>query len=116
MVRQKNFDLLLPGLTFQFGNAILSRYPVTNAKLIDYPAQHEWERWLAGKKSGVWATLNFPGGERVDVVAVHLEHRDESTRADAAELLLEIAERPEVQRLVLAGDFNSTPTFNDSRF
>ena len=44
------------------------------------------------------------------MVAVHLEHRSESTRVDSAEVLLDLIDPSAAIPLVVAGDFNSTPS------
>lgn len=110
VVEQRNLDFgwIIGGC--QFGNAILSRYPVVKTKVLDYPAEKEWESWLVGQKRGVVATLKLPSNQLVDVAAIHLEHRRESTRIGSAKILLELAGRPDANPLILAGDFNSTPT------
>lgn len=117
VVEQRNLDFgwVLGGI--QIGNAILSRHPIVKTEVLDFPPEQTWESWLVGKKRGVLATLELPNDQRVEVAAIHLEHRGESTRVGAAELLLEIASRPNVDRLVLAGDFNSSPSgYPSARF
>ncbi|MDX1631709.1 MAG: hypothetical protein R3234_07600, partial [Thermoanaerobaculia bacterium] len=50
-VEQRNFDLSLPGLDFAFGNAILSRVPVLEARRLELPVHSRLEEVIAGTKS-----------------------------------------------------------------
>jgi len=106
-VEQRNLDLTLPFLRLRFGNAVLSRHPISRAKLVDYPGLVWWEAVLAGKKKGVVCTVDLPSGSAVRVLAVHLEHRSESVRVAGAEVI-ERLRRDAGPPLIAAGDFNST--------
>jgi len=108
LVKQRNFDVTLPFFTLQFGNAILSRYPVTGARLLKFPALSAKEDIFAGNHDGVLATIAAPGGP-LRVVAVHLEYRDEATRVGAAGVIAKlVAQDPEIP-LIALGDFNTAP-------
>lgn len=107
-LEQRNIDAAVPFYSWQFGNAILSKYPISSARLIDFPAYSAWEAVAAGKKKGVICIIDLPSNQQVRVLAVHLSHRSEKTRIAAARMI----ERERQQAgppLIAAGDFNSTP-------
>ena len=114
-VEQRNLDFRFLYGSWKFGNAILSKYPIIEAKVVDLPPHADWEDWLVGCKRGVVATLQLPDKQRVRVLAVHLEHRREINRARGAKAIVEVAKSSEVP-LITAGDLNSTPPgFPDAR-
>jgi endonuclease/exonuclease/phosphatase family metal-dependent hydrolase len=104
----RNLDVQLPFLAFRFGNAVLSRFPIVEARAVDYPAYSRLEALAAGKKRGLLCTLELPGGKRLRVLVVHLEHRSEATRSAAAEVIAHLAADGGAP-LIAAGDFNTTP-------
>jgi len=113
-VEQRNVDAGLPRFRIRFGNAVLSRFPISKAERVDYPGRSWWETLLAGKKQGVVCTVDLPWGEQVRVLAVHLEHRDAATRRAAARVIADLKQSGGPP-LVAAGDFNSTrPGFPDA--
>ena len=108
-VEQRNLDFSFIYGSWQFGNAILSKYPIVDAQQIDFPPEKAWEDWLVGCKRGAIASVQLAADKTIRVGAVHLEHRSEVVRAGGAELLLKLSDDDEAGRLILAGDFNSTP-------
>lgn len=104
---QRNVDVRLLNWTWRFGNAVLSKFPLDTSREIDYPAYSEFESLLAGKKRGVACGVEY-GAHDFTIAAVHLSHRDESIRNQSAAMLAELAS--DGQPVVLAGDFNSTPS------
>lgn len=108
VAEQVSYDTGLPFFSVRFGNVILSRYPIVNAELIDFPTYLQWEALVGGKKRGLLCELQLNETETVRVLAVHLEHRDETTRVGSAEMIIALA-RQEGSPLIAAGDFNSTP-------
>ena len=104
----RNLDVHLPFLTFRFGNAVLSRFPIVEARAVDYPARSRFEAAVAGQKRGLLCTLDLGDRRRVRVLAVHLEHRDEPVRIATAGVIAGLASDGGPP-LVAAGDFNSTP-------
>jgi len=111
---QRNIDAGLPRFRIRFGNAVLSRFPISKAERVDYPGRSWWETLLAGKKQGVVCTIMLPWGEEVRVLAVHLEHRGAATRRAAARVIADLKQSGGPP-LVAAGDFNSTrPGFPDA--
>ncbi len=105
---ERNIDASLPFLKFRFGNAILSKYPVRDARVLRYPAKSKTERFFAGHKKGLVLTAETPIGD-VRVLAVHLEHRSEEVRVEGARLIKEVASE-EGPPLISLGDYNSAPT------
>lgn len=108
IAEQCSYDTGLPLFTVRFGNALLSRYPIVSAELVDFPTYLQWEALLGGKKRGLLCTLQLSEAESVRVLAVHLEHRDEATRVGSARMIIDLAEE-QATPLIVAGDFNSTP-------
>jgi len=107
-VEQRNFEIALPFFTLSWGNALLSRFPVADARVVDYPGYSPWETIPAGKKRGALCTLKLSAGREVRVLAVHLEHRREDVRVASARVIEAIREESAIP-LVCAGDFNSAP-------
>ncbi|MDA0811931.1 MAG: endonuclease/exonuclease/phosphatase family protein [Verrucomicrobia bacterium] len=108
VVKQRNFDVALPFFTLQFGNAILSKYPVSSAEFLKFPARSIKEDLFAGNHDGVVATVEHPSGS-LRVVAVHLEYRDEATRVGAARVLTSLVAADPGKPLIAMGDFNTAP-------
>ncbi len=108
VAEQRNLDLRVLNWTWRFGNAILSRYPIENAELLDLPGTVAWETVLAGKKRGLICDIRV-GGETLRVVGVHFCHRSESIRVHSARTLLASIAGSRYPVLV-AGDLNSTPS------
>ena len=96
---QRNLDFRVLFWTWRFGNAVLSRVPIHEAKTVDFPSYSMIETVLAGKKRGLNCSVEFDGA-RVSIAAVHLSHRSEAIRAKCTELMT---------ASILVGDFNSTP-------
>jgi len=104
-VEQRNVDLQLPFVRFVFGNAVLSRLPITEARWMELPPHSRVEALLFGAKDGVVARI-ATGAEALSIVAVHLESRAAATRRAALPTIDSLRTR-EAAPLVLAGDFNA---------
>jgi endonuclease/exonuclease/phosphatase family metal-dependent hydrolase len=92
-----------------FGVAILSRWPITAARILELPSpehiQFDVER-MVGRHIGLVATIDRPGAPFVTASA-HLEvHRTRAHRAAQVRVLAE-ALCDERRPVILAGDFNS---------
>jgi endonuclease/exonuclease/phosphatase family metal-dependent hydrolase len=107
-VEQRNLDFRFLYGSWKFGNAILSKYPVVDVQIVEYPAYQRGEKCLAGCKQGVLCTLQVSVQQRVRVLAVHLEHRSEDVRVASAQRIVDLAKSSPVP-LVAGGDFNSAP-------
>lgn len=115
-VEHRNLDFRFIYGSLKSGNAILSRYPIVDAKLVRYPALHTAERFLSGHKQGVICTLQISKTQQLLVLAVHLEHRSEETRVQSAQKIVEAVEKSDIP-LIAIGDFNSTlPAWPDAEF
>lgn len=107
--RQCNMDLGFLFGRWQFGNAILSRYPIEDAEVVELPALKEWEDWLAGHKRGLVCTMVLTPNTRINVMGLHLESRGEQIRVDSVKALSEQIAGMDGP-LVVAGDLNTTPS------
>ncbi len=104
---QRNIDVSFPFFSLRFGNAVLSRHPIRDARLIDYPSVSTKETIFAGRKNGLLCTIQLPGDRLVRVLAVHLDHRPEWVRVGSAKVIVDLRKESDVP-LIAAGDFNST--------
>ena len=96
-----------------FGVAILSRWPITGARIVELPSperiQFDVER-MVGRHIGLVAEIERPAAPLV-AVSTHLEvHRTRAHRAAQVRVLAG-ALRDETRPVILAGDFN-THTFD----
>jgi endonuclease/exonuclease/phosphatase family metal-dependent hydrolase len=103
-----NLGFRIGPVLLEFGNAVLSRYPLRDVEVIDLPAFSAVEAFFAGKKRGVAVTVEAPEGP-IRVYGVHLSHRSETVRAASARYLIDLAQQSE-HPVIVAGDVNSTPT------
>jgi len=78
---QRNLDFRFIYGSWKFGNAILSRFPISSSTVIDYPPVRWWEPYLVGKKRGAMFSVKLPNDQTINVVPVHLEHRSEEARS-----------------------------------
>lgn len=106
-VEQRNYDLRIPFATLSFGNAVLSRFPIEEARWIRIAPHSRMEAMVFGAKSASVVHLDTFWG-RISVVPVHLEVRSEETRLSAIPTL-DSLQIENSAPLVLAGDFNSSP-------
>ncbi len=109
IVEQRNLDLAIPFASIRFGNAILSKYPISDITFLDYPNTSEFAEWLIGGfKEGVVGTVTLPDTTRVQVVAVHLSVNSEPVRIASARMILERHQQSGLP-LIAMGDFNTAP-------
>lgn len=106
---QRNLDFRFIYGSWKFGNAILSRFPISSSTVIDYPPVRWWEPYLVGKKRGAMFSVKLPNDQTINVVPVHLEHRSEEARFESANNIIEAVSQNKAPTVV-GGDFNSTPT------
>jgi endonuclease/exonuclease/phosphatase family metal-dependent hydrolase len=105
---QRNIDIALPFARIRYGNVILSHYPILTARRLRFVGHSALESILMGKKEGLLCTIELSAAQRIRVLAVHLEHRQESKRLRAAKMMEEVRQGSPLP-LIAAGDFNSTP-------
>jgi endonuclease/exonuclease/phosphatase family metal-dependent hydrolase len=107
-IEQCNYDLSVPYVRIQSGNAVLSRYPVREARLATLPPHKRWEAVLAGHKKGVLVEVQPAPDLRFHILGTHLAHRSEAARVSQARHIESLREEAELP-FVVAGDLNSTP-------
>lgn len=107
-VEQRNIDFAIPFFSLRFGNAVLSRFPITEARTIDFPGHAAWETLLAGKKRGLACTVRIDDARELRLIAVHLDDRSEIVRLAAAKMIA-AEKHGAAAPMIVAGDFNSAP-------
>ncbi|WP_309399648.1 endonuclease/exonuclease/phosphatase family protein [Cerasicoccus maritimus] len=110
VLQQRNFGVSLPFYHLHFGNALLSKYPITNAEFLKFPPLSMKEDIFAGDHDGFICDVAAPG-QTLSIVGVHLEYRDESTRLQSAKIIQTAAEQ-RTKPVIAMGDFNSAPDAN----
>jgi len=107
-VEERNLDFRVVHRTWRFGNAILSKYPIANAAVVDLPSYAGVETTLAGKKRGVRCDVSV-GERKFRIFGLHLSHRSENVREQSAvEVLQAVGESP--HPCIVMGDMNSMPS------
>jgi len=106
-VEERNLDFRVVHRTWRFGNAILSRYPISKPRVVDLPSFTTWETMCAGKKRGVACDVQF-GEHTFSIYGLHLSHRSEDVRELSAKAVIQLAQRSD-HPCVIMGDMNSTP-------
>jgi endonuclease/exonuclease/phosphatase family metal-dependent hydrolase len=108
-IEQRNVDAAtLLAFRERFGNAVLSRYPVRQARLVSFPGYRKWETILGGKSNAVLCDVILSEKLSIRLLATHLESRSEAVRVESARII-------ERERLgsplpfLVVGDLNSTP-------
>jgi len=107
ILEQVNMDISFPFYRFCFGNAVLSKYAITNEQFIEFKPYSTMEDVLAGSHHAAFCELKTPFG-RVGLFAVHLEYRSEKIRFQCVESMADICS-DKTFPILAAGDFNSTP-------
>ena len=105
-VEQRNLDFRLLSFKWRFGNAILSKHPIVDAQVVDFPGFSSWETVLVGKKRGVRCVIRARDAE-LQVVGAHLSPRSEKLRVESARIITGIVTERGMPSIV-AGDMNST--------
>ena len=107
VVEQRDVDVRIVLWKWRFGNAVLSKYPITDAQVVDLPGYSTWETVLAGKKRSITCDISV-GEQVVHIIGAHLSYRSESVRVRSTALFVDIATKSKFPTIV-AGDLNSTP-------
>lgn len=108
LAEQRNADIAIPFCSVRFGNAILSRYPISETRFIKFPNSSRIQELFGGDtKYGLLCTVDLPGGDSIRVFAVHLTVHSEALRAESARIILRIQDESDIPLLAM-GDFNST--------
>jgi len=90
----------------QFGNALLSRYELTDVTVTPLPYGEG-----PMKRSAITATVHLADGTPVRVSSMHLQHKEENTPTRLAQLDAAIADIVPTGPSLLAGDLNARPTW-----
>jgi endonuclease/exonuclease/phosphatase family metal-dependent hydrolase len=92
----------------EYGNAVLSRFPIKRHE------NHLLPRTDGGEQRGVLEVeLEVPGKERLILLATHFDHRrPDAQRIDSAKVINALASKYKDEMVVLAGDLNDVPESN----
>lgn len=104
---ERNLDVRVLFWKWRFGNAILSKYPILDARVVDLPGYSTFETLLAGKKRAVRCEIGV-NDRKIQVIGAHLCQRGESIRVQSASEISSIAKNSPIPTIVV-GDLNSTP-------
>jgi endonuclease/exonuclease/phosphatase family metal-dependent hydrolase len=103
VVFEKNIDLQ----GGQYGNAVLSRFPIT------YHRNHRLPRLASNEQRGLLEVHVTIDGQRVIFFATHLDHQpDDGERLACVAVLQRLARQCSDDPVIVAGDLNAVP---DSR-
>jgi len=109
IVRQRNYDTGLPAIRrYDFGNVLLSRFPIEEAEKIESPALSTWEDLFAGNHDSLAASIRISENRTIWILGAHLEYRSEDIRVEAAAELIRV-QRQHSEPMILMGDLNSSP-------
>ena len=108
-VEQRNVDAAtLLAFRERSGNAVLSRYPVKQVRLVSFPGYTKWETILGGKSNAVLCDITLSENLSVRLLATHLESRSEAVRVESARIV-EGEHLASPLPFLVVGDLNSTP-------
>jgi len=113
-LEQINYDLYHPFFRLQFGNAILSKYPIDEVRLLEFSPLSKFEKLVAGNHDGVVANVRLSEEVEVSIVGLHLEVRDSASRLRTYDVLEELITRKDVPT-ILAGDLNSEMNYTGEK-
>lgn len=109
LLEQRNVDLAIPFVSLRFGNAVLSKYPLSDAQFLNYPNVSTLSKLAVnGLKKGVVCTVSLPENQQLRVVAVHLAVNSERVRVASVKQILEQYVQSTLPFLLM-GDFNTAP-------
>ncbi len=110
-VEQRNYDLYHPFFKLRFGNAVLSKYPVDSARLLEFTPLSLFEKVVFGNHDAAVVNLVLDENEILTIAAIHMEVREKESRLDNFETIQQLSSKSNVP-VVLAGDFNSVKNLN----
>lgn len=105
-VEQRNFDFYHPFFRLQFGNAVLSKYPISAVSFLEFSPLSKLEKLVFGNHDGVVVSLRLSEDREISVAGLHLEVRDSSSRLSAYGILEDLIANENFPT-ILAGDLNS---------
>jgi len=107
VVFEKNIDLQ----GGQYGNAVLSRWPVQKHRNVYLPCLKNGEQ-----RGALIVDVMVPAGESpeppipLSFISVHFDHRsDDQERLQSADVINSLLQEAGAQRMLLAGDLNASP-------
>lgn len=101
---QETTQVELEGKTVSWGNAVLSKYPITNTHLHELP---EGEN----KKTALETTIDIDG-KTLKVVSTHLLHTHQQPSELQDKQAQKVVEIMPSEKAIVMGDFNATPESN----
>lgn len=107
-VEQRNMDFRIAFWNWAFGNAVLSKYPIQDAQLVELPGHSIFETIVLGQKQAIACEVAHPKGN-LQVIGAHLSQRIEAVRVASTKLILQRSKDSTIPT-VFAGDLNSSPT------
>ncbi len=108
LAEQRNIDIAIPFASLRFGNAILSRFPISDTIFLDFPHPSRFqELFIGGYKDGLVTDVTLPTGEKIQVAAVHLSLEGEGYRTGSVEMIINHQKQSGLPMIAM-GDFNST--------
>ncbi len=102
----RNYDAAFAWWRMRFGNAVLSRYPIIEAKPVHLPALSRWEQLAIGHKQGAYVTIALHENQRLHVLPIHFDHRSTTLGLASAKATIKQIEHL-TGPIIMAGDFNS---------
>ncbi|MEX2564584.1 MAG: endonuclease/exonuclease/phosphatase family protein [Cyclobacteriaceae bacterium] len=87
----------------EYGNAILSKYPIENSEVLPLPAEEGTEPRML-----LVAEVNLPNGETIKFASTHLDYTSKTIAHKQAEAITSFFEKERLP-VVMGGDFNSVP-------
>lgn len=107
-LKQSNLDFGFIYGRWHFGNVLLSKYPISDAEVVEFAGVNAWEDWVVGSKRGFACTVQLAPETQVSVVGLHLESRSEAVRVKEVPDVCKVTGRLK-HPILLAGDLNTTP-------
>lgn len=98
------FGQAMPHQGGQYGDAILSRFPITKTIVHPLPYQLDLE-----PRAAVEVVIQPAGIGPISFVDTHLCHKSEELRVQQAQRLVQLFPSEKGNPVILAGDFNSRP-------
>ncbi len=106
IIRQSNVDSGWGIDRYLFGNAILTKIPVTEIEKIHLPERHALMNFFVGKMDGLSVKVLASSDLQIQIIGLHLEVISIEKRIESVELILSKIKKD--IPIILMGDLNST--------
>lgn len=103
---QRNVDVAVPFCSLRFGNVVMSKYPISDARLVEYPQGSGFLSLLGAPRNGMVCRIRTGADQSIRVLAVHLDPGKCDIRLGSVLPILGI-QQEDAAPLFLAGDFNA---------